>query len=108
MATSLNARLSAVSVMMMVLMLSACTTSTYGRGLKAIPDTNNEYLLKIYIGGFSGGGTADEAAETEIREFMAENHFDSYEIIDRYHSFIPSYFEYQIRFQEEPIEGANQ
>lgn len=90
------------------LLLSACTTSTYGKGLQYIPDTDNQYLLKVYIGGFSGGATADQSAEHEIRRFMAENGFETYEIIDRRHNLVPSYFEYHIRFREAPVEGSKQ
>lgn len=91
-----------------VLVLSACTTSIYGKGLQAIPNTNNEYLLKVYIGGFSGGATSDKTAEQEIRKFMTENDYGSYEIVDRRHNLVPSYFEYHVRFYEASVESSNQ
>ena len=47
-------------------------------------------------------------AEQEIRQHMVENDFDSYEILERRHNLVPSYFEYHIRFYEEPIEGSEQ
>jgi len=105
---SMNTKLSAIFLIVITSMLMACTTSTYGKGLQAIPDTKSEYLLKVYIGGFSGGATADKTAEQEIREFMEQNHFSSFEIIDRRHNLVPSYFEYHVRFHEVPIEAGHQ
>ena len=104
----MNTKLSAIFLIVITSMLMACTTSTYGKGLQAIPDAKNEYLLKVYIGGFSGGATADKTAEQEIREFMEQNHFSSFEIIDRRHNLVPSYFEYHVRFHEVPIEAGHQ
>jgi hypothetical protein len=104
----MNTKLTALALFLTTSMLVACTTSTYGTGLQAIPDIQNEYLLKVYIGGFSGGATADQTAEREIRQFLAENDFSSFEIIDRRHNLVPSYFEYHVRFHEVPIEAGRQ
>lgn len=113
MRAQLKGRFAAIlALSMLVVTLSACTTSSYGKGLQAIPGTDNEYLLKIYVGGFSGPDTATKAAEKEIGKFMAETDFESYEIVDRHFSFIPSYYEYRIRFSERPVhdqeDGKNQ
>lgn len=104
----MNAKISAAFLLLAMLALVACTTSTFGKEFQAIPNTPYEYLLKVYIGGFSGGATADKTAEHEIRQFMTANNFTSYEIIDRRHNLVPSYFEYHVRFHEAPIEAGRQ
>lgn len=95
-------------VVLMALFCSACTTSTYGQGLQMIPGSESEYLLKVYIGGFSGGETADKTAETEIKKFMNDTSYSSYEILERRHNLVPSYFEYRVRFNDRPASGAIQ
>jgi len=80
------------------IVISGCTTSTYGQGFQQVQNVENQYSLKIYIGGFSGGAEADKAAEKEIKLFMEKQGFDSYEIVERRHNLVPSYFEYRVKF----------
>lgn len=80
--------------------ISGCTTATYGQGFQPIQNLENQYSLKIYIGGFAGGAEADKAAEEEIRLFMEKQGFDSYEIVERRHNLVPSYFEYRVKFMK--------
>jgi hypothetical protein len=79
---------------------SACTTSTYGKSLQPISGVENEYTFKVYTGGFSGQKEADERAIPEIQVFMEQQGYQSYEIVSRRFSLIPSYYEYHIRFHD--------
>jgi len=81
-----------------LLFISSCTTATYGRGFVKEPESTNQYSLRIYVGGFSDGKTADQRAQEEIKTFMSQQRYAHYKILDRKYNLIPSYFEYKIRF----------
>lgn len=85
-------------VMMFCSLLTSCTTAIYGRGLVPTNGAQNEYSLNVYTGGFSGQETADARAYKEFKDFMTQNHYSSYKVIDRQQHFVPSYFEYTVRF----------
>ena len=80
-----------------LLVLSGCTTATYN-GFVKDRQLGDQYSLKVYIGGFSGGETADDKADMEIKKFMKENKYSSYKVLDRQHNYVPSYFEYTVKF----------
>lgn len=96
-----------VFAMFLPVLITGCTTSSYGEGLQPIPGSDSDYILKIYTGGFSGGATADKAAEAEIQKFMNENGYASYEVLERRHNLVPSYFEYLIRIEDKPISRSD-
>jgi len=81
-----------------VLVIS-CTTAMYSKPFLSDPSNPNQYTFKIYVGGFSGGGTADKRAEKEITKFMSKKGYSSYEIVNRRYNFFPSYFEYLVLFK---------
>ncbi|KTC65317.1 Uncharacterised protein (plasmid) [Legionella adelaidensis] len=82
--------------MILGVLLIGCTTATYlGLQQDNIPD---QYKLKVYIGGFSGGQSADNTAQARFKEFMAKNNYTSYKVIDRTQNYVPSYFEYTVKF----------
>jgi len=79
-------------------LITACTTATYGQSFLRDEQISDQYRFKIYVGGFSGPDTADERARSEIKDFMAKERYVGYQIVDRRHNFIPSYYEYMVRF----------
>jgi len=95
--TKVKMLLTVILAAVLLLPLAACTTATYN-GFEKSNTHSDQYSLKVYIGGFAGGETADGKADVEIKKFMTENHYSSYEIINRQHSYVPSYFEYTVRF----------
>lgn len=87
-----------VAFLPLALGVCACTTATYGDPFTADRRAPDEYALRIYVGGFSGQATADESAQKEIDRFMPTHGYRSFRIMDRTHSWVPSYFEYRIQF----------
>jgi hypothetical protein len=72
-------------------------TSTYGRGFK--PTTaNDQYSIRIYVGGIAGPKSADKRAQKEINNFMKSKEYSSFTILNRYYNLIPSYYEYTVQF----------
>ena len=85
-----------------VLFVSGCTTATYGNKFESIG--NNEYTLKIYTGGASwaAGPGGYARIQEEADKFLEKNpQFKSYEIIDSRKNYVPSYFEYTVKFSGE-------
>lgn len=85
-------------VLILVGLLAGCTTAIYGQPFTAYPKVPGTYSLRVYIGGFSGGDTADTRAKAAINQFMASHGYQSYKIVRRSHHWIPSYFQYEVRF----------
>jgi len=80
------------------LLLNGCTTATYGRGFVKNSQIADQYSLRVYVGGLSGGDVADKRAKQEVAKYIAQKEYSSYKIINRRYNFVPSYFEYTIRF----------
>jgi hypothetical protein len=85
---------------------SACTTAMYGQSLVQDQQIPDQYSFKVYVGGFSGPGTADNRAREEIAAFMAKEKYSSYQIVDRRYNLFPlSYYEYKVRFSRKGSTG---
>jgi hypothetical protein len=77
------------------------STATYGRGFRPtqIPD---QYTVRVFVGGFASGKTADERAHVEIAAFLTAKGYRAGTIIDRQHSFWRlSYYEYTVQFSRQ-------
>ena len=97
-------------IVLMVVSNAACvTTSTYGKTFEPVSN-DDVYTLKIYYGGpppqfatnvdFQEG--TDSALYKKATEFMATRpEYTGYKVLNIEHSFIPSYYEYQVRFLRE-------
>jgi hypothetical protein len=75
-----------------------CTTANYGLKPAAVDEQKDTYRFKLFVGGFSGGETADKAVQPDIEEYRKNNGYKSYTIVDKRYNLIPSYFEYTVRF----------
>ena len=73
-------------------------TATYGRGLKST-EVADRFVLRVYTGGFAGGGTADRRAAEELEQHRAEQGYVAYEIVARKRKWIPSCFVYTVQFR---------
>lgn len=80
-----------------VILMSACTTATYGRKPEAVPGLPDTFSFPIYTGGFSGGDTADQRAEKELEKFKVANGYKSCETVYREYNLIPSGFTYTVK-----------
>ncbi|NKI69935.1 hypothetical protein GN109_10930 [Collimonas pratensis] len=87
-----------VLVLASVLSVTACTTASYGLKPDAVTNQNDTYKFKVYVGGFSGHDTADNAVNPDIAAFEKNSGYKSHEILDKRYNFIPSYFEYTVHF----------
>lgn len=86
----------------MLFAIQGCTTATYGQPFELEAAYPDRYVLKVYIGGFSGGETADNKAKSEIQKFMTGHGYVSYKVLNRTHNWVPSYFEYEVQFFKTP------
>lgn len=79
--------------------LAACTTTNYGTKPQpvagAAPDT---FKFKMFVGGLSGGDTADEAVVPDIEAFKKANGYAGYTVTARQFNAMPSSYEYIVRF----------
>ena len=101
-----------ISIVLLILSLSmgCVTTSTYGATFSPIKSSTDTYSLKIYYGGpppqFANSIDFQEGTESALyekaMEFIAVNpEFKSYKVVNIEHSYIPSYYEYQVKFLRE-------
>ena len=74
------------------------TTATYGQEFER-RESPDQYAFKVYVGGFSGSKTADERAKVEIDQFMKKEGYTASEILKRTYNFLPSYYEYVVKFR---------
>lgn len=81
-----------------VFFVTGCTTANYGLAPTAIQDQKDTFKFKIFVGGFSGGETADNAAKGDLETYQKNNGYKTYKIIDKQYNLIPSYFEYTVQF----------
>lgn len=86
-----------ISVLLMLLCLSACTTAMY-TSPSPVNANQDRYEFTIETGGFSGAAVADQRAVQEFKKFMAERGYTSYKLIHRTDEFIPSGFKYTVQF----------
>ena len=75
-----------------------CTTASYGLAPSAVPNQADTFVFKLFVGGFSGGETADAAVRGEIEQFQKSNGYKDHKILDKRYNLVPSYFEYTVRF----------
>ena len=75
-----------------------CTTANYGLSPAAIQGQKDTFKFKIYVGGFSGGETSDQAVKGDIDIYQKNNSYKNHKIIDKRYNLIPSYFEYTVQF----------
>jgi len=95
---------SVINLALLVIWLSvAGCVSTYGRDFMPTPGVPDQYTYRVYVSGmseaFTGSQQSDDRAKEDIEEFMRDQGYESYELIDRTKTMIPtSYFEYTVRF----------
>lgn len=74
-------------------------TATYGHGFKPT-DNPDEYIARIYTGGFAGQGTATKRLIREMEPFMQEKGYSQYNILSARFNLIPSFFKFTIKFEK--------
>lgn len=100
-----------VKISLLLLILVSCvscvTTSTYGSTFEPSGNAEDTYSLKIYYGGpppqFANSIDYQESTESALYEkaleFMTANpKYKSYKVVKIDHSFIPSYYKYDVKF----------
>jgi len=95
-------RLIDLTLLLTWLSVAGCV-STYGRDFIPTPGVPDQYTYRVYVSGmseaFTGSQQSDDRAKEDIEEFMRDQGYESYELIDRTKTMIPtSYFEYTVRF----------
>lgn len=74
----------------LVFVLSACTTSTYGKNFSQ-HSKPNQYTLTVYTGGFAGMKEARSKAEIKAKQFMKNRpEYKSYREVSSKWTAIPS------------------
>lgn len=74
-------------------------TATYGHGFK-LTTNPDEYIAKIYTGGFAGQGTATKRLVKEMEPFMLEKGYSKYDISSVRFNLFPSFYKFIIRFEK--------
>jgi hypothetical protein len=87
-----------ILILFSALFLQACTTANYGLAPTNVQGRKDTLKFRMYVGGFSGGDTADNAVKPDIEAYQTKNGFRSYKITDRQYNIAPSYFEYTVQF----------
>ena len=88
-----------LSVVMVALLTTSCTTASYGNKFLMSNDIPNQYSFKIYVGGFQLAPPIRQA-EKRIEAFMTGKKYSSYEIVNKRYNLIPAYYEFTVRFSE--------
>jgi len=78
--------------------ITGCTTANYGLAPAALQDQKDTFKFKLFVGGFSGGETSDQAVKGDIETYQKNNGYKGYIITDKRYNLIPSYFEYTVQF----------
>jgi hypothetical protein len=91
------------SVLISFILITGCTTATYGRKLEPIKESADQYTMVIETGGFSGVGVATKRLEEkEIPEFLKDHpEYKSYKILSSKFKLIPSGVTFVIQFYRE-------
>lgn len=77
---------------------TGCTTANYGLKPTSIEDQKDTFKFKVYVGGLSGPETADKSMANDLELYKINNGYKSYAIVDRRYNFIPTYYEYTVKF----------
>jgi len=97
-------------ILVLINCVSCVTTSTYGATFEPIESVTDNYSLKIYYGGppprFANSIDFQEGTESALyekaMEFIALNpEYKSFKVIEIEHSYVPSYYKYQVEFLRE-------
>ena len=80
-----------------MVVMTSCTTASYGDKFVLDSRVAEQYRFKVYVGGLQVTAP-DSQAEKRIKEFMTGKDYSSYEIVNRRYNAIPSYYEYTVRF----------
>lgn len=78
----------------------SCTTSTYGKSFARNERPADHYSLNVYVAGSLGSCREDALAVLyqEAPKFMAQEQYQSYELVNDRFNLVPSYFEFVVRF----------
>ena len=82
-------------------MTSGCTSSSYGNSFTPVQanQTQNQYTLKIYTGGFAGSEYAKKDLDIEAKKFIAlHKEYVDYKIVSSKFQLIPSGVVFVIEF----------
>lgn len=77
---------------------SGCTTANYALKPASVENQQDTYKFKVFVGGLSGPETSDKAVVGDLESYKTNNGYKSYTIIDRRYNFIPTYYEYTVKF----------
>ena len=86
-------------VLSSMMITTSCTTASYGDKFVQDSQVAEQYRFKIYVGGLQFL-PPDSQAEKRIKEYMAGTDLKSYEIISRRYNFMPSYYEFTVKFKK--------
>ena len=81
----------------------SCTTSTYGKSFVRNGRGLDQYSLAVYVAGPPGSCREDALTmlEQEAPKFMAQEGYQSYELVSDRFNVVPSYFEFNVRFSKQ-------
>ncbi len=77
---------------------TGCTTANYGLKPASVENQQDTYKFKVFVGGLSGPETSDKAVAGDLESYKTNNGYKSYTILDRRYNFIPTYYEYTVKF----------
>ena len=86
-------------VLSSMIVTTSCTTASYGDKFVQDSQVTEQYRFKIYVGGLQFL-PPNSQAEKRIKEYMAGKEYTSYEIVDRRYNFVPSYYEFTVKFKK--------
>lgn len=98
-----------ISILFFILLscISCVTTSSYGSTFEPLETNNDVYTLKIYYGGpppqWANNIDFQEGTDSALYEkalgfIKAHPEYHSYKIVNIEHSYIPSYYKYNVQF----------
>lgn len=79
---------------------TGCTTANYGVKPTSLQDQKDTYKFKVFVGGLSGPETADKSVANDLESYKINNGYKSYTILNREYNFIPTYYEYTVKFNQ--------
>lgn len=79
-------------------LLTACTTATYGAKPSVSIPQQDIFTLKVFTGGFAAGNSADKRAVKEFDKYKEEKGYSSYTILEKEYEVVPSGFLYTVKF----------
>ncbi|MBV9575041.1 MAG: hypothetical protein JO149_00260 [Gammaproteobacteria bacterium] len=78
--------------------LSSCATTAMYTSPSVLDARNHVYNFSIETGGYAGQAEADVRATNEIKQFMNENNYHHYKILNRSNLDMFSGFKYAVQF----------